>query len=1092
MKNIIFVNAGAGSGKTYRLTTDLARILTQKDVKPSQVILTTFTELAASEFREKSRKEILNAKDEKGNPIDTDTRIKCATQLDNAFIGTAHSISYRFICKYWYLLEYGAEVQPMSEQNQDFYMSQSICNIATVDELKAFCEFRELFDITDNGRPYHLFWLPELKNVVEKMEYYDITSIEESIERSIATAKEVFKGETLPQIYDKTQKYLTLLRNFCIGLLNSGSAGKAGRFIETIDNVGDKIKYSIFKDKNFKECITETVGRGKSSKEFFNSLECIEAKEAYNQSFISASHLPVVENYIRAIFALASRWQEKLLAYKKENHIISFNDMEKIFLAMLTEPQYKEVQDDIRANFRLLMVDEFQDSNPIQLKIFNRISDLIAENGGRTIWVGDPKQSIFAFRGADSHFVGEVLKKFNFSDDGSAIPMCGVDMLGTDQLLESWRSRPALVKFANKVFLKPFTDSGLKEKQITLEPHFENADTLGEDQVLYTWKLIGNNKSTRANQLAIAIKELLDSKRQVHRDMCNEPTSNIEYRDIAVLCRNNSDCQDVATALRKNGLPTSCEETKLMQTIEVYLIKTLLLFIQNPSNKMLRAELAILLDDATTEAILIDRFKYVVDNRKEDDVWDKWMDTNSTITNIREFTNRYKNLSVYDTVVALCEELSISNFIEKWGDVSQRQRNISTVISMAKAYDDMCVQMGLGSSISGFVNYISTTKPNSKSDNSANTIKVLTYHKAKGLEWPVVILNQLEKDNKETTRKVCGVNVCENDENEDIFSRKHYINLLPSGIDGNGSTPTLMEDNIKKLPMYDVLQKQNNEESLRLLYVGVTRAKDVLISLTSENECKWINSIGVNDTDTNHPWGKEHGAICVEHSDTYDGYIETVKYHPLTSKPSLNDAPLFSLSPSTIKAFSNSFTNNKECGSANERIIDMNVFEGETSDAIKGTCIHNIFACYKPNSIAESMQMASQTLVNFGFNNISTEQVTKIIDSIKWLYDFLTKNYGSPIRIERECPLQYPLSTGQVLKGEIDLLWYFKAQDGNEKCVLIDYKTFPGKCSELEAHTQQYYTQLSAYYAALTGAGINIADALIYYPVQGQVRKLLK
>ena len=64
MKNITFINAGAGSGKTYRLTTDLARKLTQEGIDPSQVILTTYTELATAEFREKARQEILKAKDQ--------------------------------------------------------------------------------------------------------------------------------------------------------------------------------------------------------------------------------------------------------------------------------------------------------------------------------------------------------------------------------------------------------------------------------------------------------------------------------------------------------------------------------------------------------------------------------------------------------------------------------------------------------------------------------------------------------------------------------------------------------------------------------------------------------------------------------------------------------------------------------------------------------------------------------------------------------------------------------------------------------------------------------------------------------------------
>ena len=98
MKNTTFINAGAGSGKTYRLTTDLARKLTQENIEPSQVILTNYTELAAAEFREKARKEILSAKDNEGRLVEADIRIRCATQLDNAFIGTAHAISYRFIC----------------------------------------------------------------------------------------------------------------------------------------------------------------------------------------------------------------------------------------------------------------------------------------------------------------------------------------------------------------------------------------------------------------------------------------------------------------------------------------------------------------------------------------------------------------------------------------------------------------------------------------------------------------------------------------------------------------------------------------------------------------------------------------------------------------------------------------------------------------------------------------------------------------------------------------------------------------------------------------------------------------------------------
>ena len=454
MKNITFINAGAGSGKTYRLTNDLARKLTQEGLDPSQVILTTYTELAAAEFREKARQEILNAKDEKGNAVETSIRIKSATQLDNAFIGTVHAISFRFIRKYWYLLEYGADLQPMSDQNQDFYMSQSISDIVTDKDREVFRNFREAFDIQDKGKPYHLFWLPELKNIVDKMEYYDIESVEESITKSMEVAKEVFWGMPISKAMEAINKYLPLLKKRCEGILTGRSADKAKRMSDAINKAYEVKIISDIRTKGMKECLEDTVGDTNDG--FYESKEYQNAMNAYQQAFVSQDFLPIIEEYVKTIFSLALRWRKALAQYKKENHVISFDDMEKIFLSMLTEEKYKEVQDDIASNFRLLMVDEFQDSNPIQLKIFNRISELIATNGGHSVWVGDPKQAIYSFRGSDSRFITEILSKFKFLEDGTPIPEQGEDMLGTDQLLQSWRSRPALVNFANNIFLFSF------------------------------------------------------------------------------------------------------------------------------------------------------------------------------------------------------------------------------------------------------------------------------------------------------------------------------------------------------------------------------------------------------------------------------------------------------------------------------------------------------------------------------------------------------------------------------------------------------------------------------------------------------------
>lgn len=1116
MKNITFINAGAGSGKTYRLTTDLARMLTQEGLDPSQVILTTYTELAAAEFREKARKEILCAKDEDGNPTPADIRINSATQLDNAFIGTVHAISFRFIRKYWYLLNYGTDIQPMSDQNQDFYMSQSISNIVTKEDHNVFRQFRETFDIKDeHSHPHHLFWLPELKNIVDKMEYYDVRTIDESIRKSKETVEKIFTGMAEKDALSIINKYLLLLKERCEGITTGRSAEKAKRYADTIKEAYPVKTLSGLTTTNMKECIEKKIGTATDA--FYQSREYLNAQEAYKQIFISQDLLTVVNPYIETIFNLAKRWQEALLRYKQENHIISFDDMEKIFLSMLTEPQYKEVQDDIEKNIRLLMVDEFQDSNPVQLKIFNRISDLIARNGGHSIWVGDPKQAIYSFRGSDSSFISGILGKFTFSDDGNAIPEQGNDMLGTDQLLESWRSRPSLVTFANSIFLQPFLDEGLKEKQITLKPHHTTeTDTMGANPSLYVWRTEQENNKHRASMLARQIKAMLESGCHVHHHECNKPASPITYRDIAVLCYSNSECNTVASALREIGLPASCEETNLMQCLEVYLLKTILLSIQYPGNKMLRAELAMMLDDATTEDILNDRIQYVNKHYDKDDKsWDRWMDSDSrhksaeTIARLAELTTRYQNLSIYDAVVAIHEGLDLNNIIEKWGDATQRRHNLSTVVNMAKTYDDICLQMGIGSSILGFINYLTVTKPENKTDNSSNTVKVLTYHRSKGLEWPVVILYQLWKDlsdeNNLVKQQFCDVNVCEiEDQDTDIFGRNHYINLFPHGINGSGKLPGLMQETIVQQPLYSTISKRASGEALRLLYVGVTRAKDILVALTSKKKAKdggedpslWPQNLGIGNGSSLHPFGDGHNETLLELVESIEGQEDdtaaTPKYCHATNTPAINNAPLASLTPSTLESFDDPFTQNVQVAAAEERIIDMKMFAGEPSDAIKGSCIHDIFAAYKPGDKEGNLHRTTSTLAEYGFPNALQANKERVLRSIKWLHEYLESTYGPATHIEKETPILYQLPNGQTLRGEIDLLWYYQAEDGQEKCILIDYKTFPGRNDELEHHTERYYPQLSAYHAALTASGATVTDTLIYYPVQAHIRKLTK
>ena len=95
MKNITFIYAGAGSGKTHKLTDLLFEKINNKEITASEVVLTTFTKKAANEIKERAQAKLL-----------TENSFEAANSLNQAYIGTVHSVGYQFIKKYWYMFFY--------------------------------------------------------------------------------------------------------------------------------------------------------------------------------------------------------------------------------------------------------------------------------------------------------------------------------------------------------------------------------------------------------------------------------------------------------------------------------------------------------------------------------------------------------------------------------------------------------------------------------------------------------------------------------------------------------------------------------------------------------------------------------------------------------------------------------------------------------------------------------------------------------------------------------------------------------------------------------------------------------------------------
>jgi ATP-dependent exoDNAse (exonuclease V) beta subunit len=775
--------------------------------------------------------------------------------------------------------------------------------------------------------------------------------------------------------------------------------------------------------------------------------------------------------------------------------------MEQLFLRLLEEEE--EVQDYVRAHYRLVMVDEFQDSNPIQLKIFNRLSELVATVDGHSYWVGDPKQAIYGFRGADTELVNSVAKYFKFYEDAEIHPEEGEHHLGSGRLTESWRSRAKLVELVNDMFTEPFKSDGIDERLIPLSPHFKN-DTLPAIPLEH-WVSKAGNETLRGEAIAFRVKQLLESHVEVHHGLQNEATDSIQPKDIAILCRANENCASLINALRKYGVPVSSSETDILPRIEVQFVISLLRFIQNPRSKSTIADLRRLLWSETPEAILKDRIQYLESLPEVDEEGnkpsDEWCQDWESVQTLLSRTAHYKELSIPDMVRALIYDTNLPALCAKWGDQDTRCQNLSTLQQLADDYDHMCLQMGLGTSINGFIDYLNTIQPDREQDNQSNTVKVFTYHGSKGLEWPVVILTELDKDSVFPstlikrgfmTVRECVLEDCATE--QDPFAKKYFLHYFPYVVKPGKSSnpPDHLMALIMRVDIYQQLQNRTAAEERRLLYVGITRAKDCLYTFSKPNSnLKWLSNVGIENTNPSNPWGKpEYQPELVELYTPDDNDIPAAPTtYTMVQKPETHqERPARYLSPSKIGQYDG--YNAHHTWSEHGAPITT---QGWGNDYARiGTCIHDLFAVYRHGDDAFNRQAAQSVISGHGLSSQLSGHIEAILAAARWLHDTLQQKYPQlhPSGLQREHPFIQTLPNGQTLRGEMDLVWQYTATDGTPHAILVDYKTFPGV--DLNAHTPQYYAQLSAYASALADEGIQVDAALIYYPVHGTIHKLVK
>jgi ATP-dependent exoDNAse (exonuclease V) beta subunit len=508
---------------------------------------------------------------------------------------------------------------------------------------------------------------------------------------------------------------------------------------------------------------------------------------------------------VELVFELAAEALEAYARHKREWGLIDFIDQETMALGLLGR---SAVQDILREQIDLVLVDEFQDTSPLQLEIFLALSALAP----RSVWVGDQKQAIFGFRGTDPALMDAAVAALLERDGGKAL----------STLSESWRSRAELVRLTSDVFAPAFAGSGIPADRVRLEPAApiaEAPDTLGP--VVEGWRLGGKNVVDRAVALAAAIRQLFDDPPALVRDIVTNEPRRAQPGDVAVLCRSNDNCARVTAGLEAAGIPTVRPRAGLMKTLEARLALAALQLWVDPRQPLAAAEIGRLLTDPDDGDAWLNR---VIEQPGEAYF------TQPEVERVVDAADRRPLAGPLAAFDAAMEAAGVREACLRWGRAEQRLGNLDALRAYVHAYVATCEREGESATVAGLVSYLRGLDDGESDEQAtlsgANAVTVSTLHGAKGLEWPVTVLYEIDSSHEPTA---FGIHVMSGRDRFDFADPLggRWLRYWPDPFSPAGRTT--LHAAVSAGPEHASVALKSTSEMLRLLYVGWTRARDRVV-----------------------------------------------------------------------------------------------------------------------------------------------------------------------------------------------------------------------------------------------------------------------
>ena len=803
LEGINLIEASAGTGKTYTIEGLFLRLVLEKQLRVDQILVVTFTIAATEELRDRIRTKLLKAeqafstgtsrdellmdllKSQTDHRTAVDLIHAALVEFDKASIFTIHGFCARIL--YEHAFETGNLFDSELISDQTELIREVAEDYWRINFYNAPLAVISFFTKRIKGPAY--FW--QLLRKIKAAEMNIIPKVDKPAMDNLPVFQQAFQRliDQWPRARDTVIQALQdpALSGTSYGSLNpaENAAGMTKRDLKIRAMVAAMDKYATSNSTGFPlfksfinftaQKISQAVRKNQSPPyhDFFMTCD-----DLYRHAVELEAELKNYFVYLKS--RLFSHASSELRERKAQKNIQFFDDLLVLVKQALGAQKGNPLAEAIRLRYKAALVDEFQDTDSVQYEIFSR---LFAAKDSLLFMIGDPKQAIYSFRGADifSYIQAAHQAQAKFT------------------LTHNWRSEPFLITAVNTVF------SNVKNPFLFEEIPFENAKPGPKDSIdsklntapLRIWYLDSGTHSDQDKPIGKAEAEGLIAgalAEEIFRIATQESEQWVPG-DMAVLVRTNRQAQLVKERLSAKGLPSVLYSTvNIFDSREALEIETVLLSISEPEN-LERLKVALAMD---------------MMGAKGNDLLFAQADPQQWENRLAAFREYFQVWQRFGFIRMFRFFLTRENIRQRLLSFPDGERRLTNVLHLAEIIHQESVQRNLG--ITGLLKWLAEQRdPQSprleehqlRLESDASAVKIVTIHKSKGLEYPVVFCPYGWEGSL-----VRG--------NDIIFHQA----------DDDQSLTLDLGSEARDL---NVIQAQNEllAENIRLLYVALTRAKSL-------------------------------------------------------------------------------------------------------------------------------------------------------------------------------------------------------------------------------------------------------------------------